>query len=73
MTPRQKALRTSLQVLAGLIVLAGPLVAALGLAATTVAAIAALLTFAAGAVALVQNTLEENGYLPRIFGRPRVE
>jgi hypothetical protein len=67
MTPRQKAIRTALQVLAGLVLLAGPLVAGLGLAAATVAVITAVLTFVAGAVALVQNVLEDAGYLPLLF------
>lgn len=71
MTPRQKAIRTALQILGGAVVLAGPLVAALPIAATTMAVVVAVLVFAGGLVALVQNALEENGVLPRLFDPSR--
>lgn len=64
LTPRQRGIRTALQVLAGMALLVVPLVMGLGLPAATVAAVGAIVAFVTGAVAVIQNALEENGVLP---------
>ena len=68
MTPRQKAIRTALQTAGGIIALAVPLIAGVGLTGHQLAIATALIAFAGGVVALVQNVLEANGILPVLFG-----
>ena len=67
MNPRQKAIRTALQIAAGVLVLAVPLIVGLGLSAAVAAQVGALITFAGGVIALLQNTLEDAGVLPKIL------